>query len=62
MRQALIILIFLPLGFCLTYFTLPRHGEIVYNCSIAEISPDFPVEVKEQCRKLNMQRGLWTPK
>jgi len=58
MRQALIILIFLPLGFCLTYFTLPKHGEIVYNCSIAEISPDFPVEVKEQCRKLNVGRQL----
>jgi len=31
---------------------LPRHGEVVYNCSIAEISPDFPPEVREQCRKL----------
>lgn len=29
----------------------PRHGVIVYNCSIAEISPDMPVAVKEECRK-----------
>ena len=24
----------------------------VYNCDIAEISPDIPTEVKEECRKL----------
>jgi hypothetical protein len=55
-RELLIVVIFLPLGFCLTYFALPKHGEIVYNCSMAEISPDYPVEVKEQCRKLNMEK------
>jgi hypothetical protein len=58
MRQALIILIFLPLGFCLTYFTLPRHGEVVYNCEIAEISPDYPIAVKEQCRKLRAEKNI----
>ena len=37
----------------LVLFTyLPRHGEVVYNCSIAEISPDIPVAVKDECRKL----------
>lgn len=55
-REVLIIVVFLPLGFCLSYFTLPRHGEIVYNCNIAEISPDIPLEVKEECRKLNMEK------
>ena len=25
---------------------------ITYDCSISEISPDFPIEVREQCRKL----------
>ena len=54
-RELLIVGICLPLGFCLTYFTLPRHSEIVYNCSIAEISPDYPVQIKEQCRKLNIE-------
>jgi hypothetical protein len=29
---------------------LPR--EVRYDCGIAEISPDVPVAVKEQCRKL----------
>lgn len=28
----------------------------VYNCSIAEISPDIPIEVKQECRKLNVQK------
>jgi hypothetical protein len=23
-----------------------------YDCSISEISPDFPIQVKEECRKL----------
>lgn len=27
----------------------------VYNCSIAEISPDIPLEVKEACRKQRME-------
>lgn len=34
---------------------LPRHGEVVYNCSIAEISPDIPIEVKQECRKKRME-------
>lgn len=28
---------------------LPR--EVVYDCGIAEISPDVPVAVKEKCRQ-----------
>jgi hypothetical protein len=31
---------------------LPR--EAVYDCRIAEISPDVPVAVKEQCRQQRM--------
>lgn len=27
-------------------------GQRVYNCSLAEISPDFPPHVREECRKL----------
>jgi hypothetical protein len=26
-----------------------------YNCSIAEISPDIPIQVKEMCRKANAE-------
>ena len=28
---------------------------IVYDCRIAEISPDFPQQVREDCRKLILQ-------
>jgi len=61
-REVLTVLICLSLGFCLSYFVLPRHGEVVYNCDIAEISPDIPVAVKEECRKRQLQRTLWIPK
>ena len=36
---------------------MPKHSVVVYNCSLAEISPDYPVEVKEKCRKLSTQSG-----
>ena len=29
------------------------HMVVKYDCSIAEISPDYPVAVKDGCRKLN---------
>jgi len=28
------------------------HVVVKYDCSIAEISPDYPIAVKEGCRKL----------
>lgn len=31
---------------------LPRNIEVRYNCELAEISPDVPVKVKQQCREL----------
>ena len=37
-------------------FTVPWPREKIYNCSIAEISPDYPIEVKEGCRKLRAER------
>jgi hypothetical protein len=27
----------------------------VYNCSLADISPDFPPEVRTECRKLRSE-------
>jgi hypothetical protein len=31
------------------------HGVKKYDCSIAEISPDYSVEVKNACRKLRAE-------
>lgn len=35
----------------LYYFSSERTGRY-YDCSISEISPDYPIQVKEECRKL----------
>ena len=32
------------------------HMTVRYDCSIAEISPDYPISVKEACRKLRADR------
>lgn len=56
LKELTIVVICLTSGICFSVFLLPRHGEVVYNCSIAEISPDFPVTVREQCRKLKMDK------
>jgi hypothetical protein len=30
-----------------------KHPTVVqYDCRLSEISPDFPIDVREQCRKL----------
>jgi len=33
-------------------FFQPRYPTIKYDCRLAEISPDIPPQVKEECRKL----------
>lgn len=30
---------------------LPKHGKYVYNCSVAEIHPDFTPAMQRACRK-----------
>jgi hypothetical protein len=35
-----------------TFIFMPRHGTKVYDCSLAEISPDYPIEVKNECRRI----------
>jgi hypothetical protein len=32
------------------------HGKVAYDCRLAEISPDFPTDVKQQCRVLLEKR------
>ena len=38
------------------------HMTVRYDCSIAEISPDYPIAVKEGCRKLRAENILQSPK
>lgn len=35
---------------------VPQHGTKIYNCSIAEIHPDYPLDVKKQCREKNAKK------
>lgn len=37
-------------------FFQPGHPTIKYDCRIAEISPDVPVKVKEECRRLQEKK------
>jgi hypothetical protein len=30
--------------------------KVAYNCDLAEISPDIPIKVKEQCRQLRSKQ------
>lgn len=34
----------------------PKATSKVYDCSLAEISPDYPIEVRQQCRKLRSDK------
>ena len=41
--------------------TMFKKTEVRYNCQLAEISPDFPVRAKQECRELrikNEQRNI----
>lgn len=57
MRQVIIVIVGLSLGFCLSYFTLPRNSEVVYNCDMAEFHPDYPPKVKQKCREIRNENS-----
>lgn len=42
--------------FIALYMGFTTKSEKKYDCSIAEISPDYPIAVKEGCRKLRMEK------
>jgi len=56
-KEIFVVLLFT--AFCITCILLvgwpAQHVTVKYDCSIAEISPDYPVEVKEACRKRNIK-------
>jgi hypothetical protein len=39
----------------LVFIKTDYHGVRVYDCSMSEISPDYPVEVKQECRRLRLE-------
>jgi hypothetical protein len=43
--------------FAFAFIFMPKKGDVIrYDCSVSEISPDYPIEVKEQCRKLRAEK------
>lgn len=53
---ALVLLGSMLFGLIYSINTLLKPTEVAYNCSIAEISPDYPVAVKEACRKQRLEK------
>jgi hypothetical protein len=52
-----LIAVIFVLGFWgLFFLVIPKHGTVVYDCRLAEISPDFPPDVRNECRKKNSGR------
>ena len=56
-RDLLLSIVLLCIAFfILTYYDRPADRVIRYDCTMAEMHPDYPVEVKEACRKLRAER------
>jgi len=55
-RDILGMTILLVGAFCLLMSDDDRHDMKKYDCTISELSPDYPVQVKEACRKLRAER------
>jgi hypothetical protein len=51
LKQATLAVLILIILSIIWYFDDGPHY-IRYDCSISEIHPDYPVEVKEHCRKM----------
>ena len=47
-----LVLVALVAAIAVQFIQPPRFKEVMYDCRIAEISPDVPPKVKEECRKL----------
>ena len=39
---------------------MPEEGYRVIDCGMAEWHPDIPVEIREECRKRRMEKGVRT--
>jgi hypothetical protein len=54
MKEKITILVLLiVIAFLLLVLELPSSR--VYDCSLSEISPDFPIDVKNECRRLRIE-------
>jgi hypothetical protein len=54
-RSIIIFLLSLTAVGILLFSDFGKNRTVVYDCRMSEISPDFPIEVKEECRKLRLE-------
>jgi hypothetical protein len=52
MKDSIIVMIGLSLIAVVAVFSDFYPEGKVYDCTLAEISPDYPIEVKQECRRL----------
>ena len=52
MKDSVIVIVGLSLVAIIAVFGDFYPEGRVYDCTLAEISPDYPIEVKEECRRL----------
>ena len=55
-NQLLLASVFVILIIILGVSEPDMHGVKRYDCSIAEIHPDYPVEVKDACRRIRAEK------
>ena len=58
MKKDIVIVILLTA--CIAALIISNFGgsyeSKIYDCSLSEISPDYPIEVKQECRKLRYEQ------
>jgi hypothetical protein len=57
LKQVVIIGVSLALGYCISQFLVSSVHEKVYICDLAEISIDFTPEMRDECRKLRLNKN-----
>lgn len=55
MKDKLIVAIILLIAILILANADWGNRTVVYDCSLAEISPDYPQEVKNECRRLRIE-------
>ena len=53
---AAMLLALFALGVGIWFVVTNPKVTVLYDCSISEISPDYPVAVKEKCRQLRARK------
>jgi hypothetical protein len=52
MKETVVLIIVILCMLAVTWWISPYQEGKVYDCSLAEFHPDYPTEVKDECRKL----------